>query len=101
MKTSRRSLFGWLAGAVGAAPAVAEAAVPSAHVAPGPFLGEIKVRHAFYGTRETAHGASEPVAFHVYEQWDGKDWVKIGGGCLPYSRTAVDGCHTSSFRIHD
>lgn len=97
MTTSRRSLFGWLAGAVVAAPAVAEAAVAPAPAEPGPFLGQIRMVHSHYETKivptyrtwHDGHGAhthsisqmvptTESVAVMRYEQWNGSAWIDIG-----------------------
>lgn len=103
MKASRRSLFGWLAGAVFAAPAVAEAVVAPvpAPVEPSPFLGQIRATHAHWQIDGVGTPySSAAYAVQRYEQWDGSKWVDIGFAPLAapsgplHSHTGYPGNHT-------
>lgn len=76
MTTSRRSLFGWLAGLAIGAPAAAKAATQPEPVAvPEPFIGEIRAMHSHYVTDPRGYG--QTVAVMGYSQWDGKSWRPI------------------------
>lgn len=109
MKTSRRSLFGWLAGAAVAAPAVSHTAIAQAPAEPGPFLGQIRAVHSHYetvpfgGAGLTSTAYTHTVAVQRYEQWNGRGWVDIGVAPLmapsaaSHSHMVIDGNHSHTF----